>query len=100
MRNRLDRPSVGTAFVALFLSLTACDALFGPGSSDEPALIIFYRDTSTITVRDTVVADTPFAVSVVTFAGGCRWETAPTEGSALGMALEIRCWPRDHDGLG
>lgn len=66
---------------AVFLALGAaagCGLATGPLVRDEPALIIFYGDTSAVEVADTVALGTTFDVAVRTFGGGCTREAART----------------------
>ncbi len=76
------------------VALGACELLPGVGTIDEPALIIFYEDTTRIVVSDTVTRGVPFTVSFMTFGGGCTREVARTDVRRDGNLLEIRPYNR------
>ena len=72
------------------LALGACQSLLGAGTVAEPALIIFYGDTSRIAAPDSVSQGATFTVRFRTFAGGCTREVARTEVRVTGPTVEIR----------
>lgn len=74
--------------------LSSCAIITG-GSHVEPGLIIFYRDTATITAPDTVLANARFEVRLRTFAGGCTREIARTDVTVRNQFVEIRPYNRN-----
>lgn len=64
--------------------------IFDSDTVVEPALIVFYGDTSRIVAPDSVARGTTFEISVPTFAGGCTREIARTDQAVAGTVLEIR----------
>lgn len=75
------------------LAAVACEAL-GPDAVDDPALIIFYGDTTEIIVPDTVARATPVEASFLTFAGGCTREIARTDLTIASNLAEVRPYNR------
>jgi hypothetical protein len=51
---------------------------------------VLQADTARVEVPDTVDRGRPFVVTVTTFAGGCRRESAGTEVAVSGMRAEVR----------
>lgn len=79
------------AAALLALALTGCQLVTGLRSELEPALIIFYGDTSEIRVPDTAVTrGTGFTIEVTTFAGGCTRQAAGTTVGVAGNVAEVR----------
>lgn len=77
--------------VGIALAATAaCNAFTGDAYRTGPALIVFYRDTATITAPDTVARGEDFAVSIRTFGGGCTRETLRADVSVTGSLAEIK----------
>ena len=69
--------------------------MLGLSAFNEPALLIFYGDTSTIVVADTVLHGASFEVRFNTFAGGCVRETAGTQLAESGSDVVIRPFNRN-----
>ena len=84
--------------IVLFSTLAfmgACSALdMRPDEEDSPALIIFYSDTTLITVADTVSSGATFLVKLDTYGGGCTRNTVRTDVSVTGRVVELRPYNR------
>jgi hypothetical protein len=93
-RSRLYRTLASLLAGMAAVALGACELLPGVGTIDEPALIIFYEDTTRVVVPDTVTRGVPFTVSFMTFGGGCTREVARTDVRRDGNLLEIRPYNR------
>ncbi len=90
---RLTASFAGIALTAL----AACDGVTGVGSRVEPALIIFYRDSSTIVAPDTVSRGEAFTVRIKTFGGGCTREAVRADVAIAGTLAEIRPFNRTQN---
>lgn len=75
----------------------ACDFITGEAYRTEPALIIFFGDTATIAVPDSVGRGQEFVVRVKTFGGGCTRETAGADVSVTGSLAVIKPFNRTRN---
>jgi hypothetical protein len=73
----------------LLIALAACTHSAGRPER-VPARLVLQADTARVELPDTVERGRPFTVTVTTFAGGCRRESAGTEVSVSGMRAEVR----------
>jgi hypothetical protein len=89
----LSRAIITGLVLACVVGCSASD-LFAPGAHDEPALIIFYGDTSRILAPETVVHGTSFDVSFITYGGGCTRTVAHTDVAVTGNVAVIRPYNR------
>ena len=89
-------------FIALTTAIltAACSAgaLLGVGGRDDPALIIFYQDTTRIIAPDTVTRGVSFDVSFSTFGGGCIRSIGHDDFTATSSEVTIRAF--DHNSGG
>jgi hypothetical protein len=87
---------------AALAALVGCSAadLFGSSahSHDDPALVIFYGDTSRVAAPDTVARGTSFGVSFTTYGGGCTRAISHTDVTITGNVAVIRPYDRTDDG--
>jgi hypothetical protein len=81
------------------LTVGACSALSGPDRIAEPALLIFFRDTTRIVAPDTVARGQVFEVRFFTFGGGCTRQVARTDVQIAPGVVEVRPynWTREAD---
>jgi len=85
----------GTHLARVFwivVALSACALVDDDAPQSLPALIIFYGDTATLTLPDSVKHTASFDVRVKTFAGGCIRETAPAQTIMRDRTAEIRLY--------
>lgn len=72
------------------LSLAACEEILGVDTVPEPALLIFFGDTSQIIAPDSARVGANVPVRFRTFAGGCTRRIAATDVRTVGNVIEIR----------
>ena len=96
MKLRRSRSGISRVIVAT-LCVSSCRLITG-GSEVEPGLIIFYRDTASITAPDTVAANSRFEVRFPTYAGGCTRHIVRTEVTTRDHLVEIRPYNRNSGG--
>lgn len=76
----MPRPSLLLALLGLApIAVAGCNTILDPEVRDEPALIIFYGDTTAIEAPNLTPTGTSFVVAVQTFAGGCTREVVRTD---------------------
>lgn len=72
------------------LTLIACTHPGDPGTTERrPANLLFYGDTTTITVDSTTVVATPLSIAFITFGGGCIGK-GETETEIIGLQADLR----------
>lgn len=81
------------------LTVGACGVFSGPERVAEPALLIYFRDTTRIVAPDTVSRGQVFEVRFLTFGGGCTREIARTDVQVAPGVVEVRPynWRREAD---
>lgn len=93
-----ERRILPLIILALAATLAGCGSITDIGAVEEPALIVFYGDTSDVQAPDTVARGVAFRVEVPTFAGGCTRQVARTDVGVAGALVEIRPWNRRNRG--
>ena len=81
---------------AILLVLAACKSPGDPGTTERRAAhIIHYGDTSAITAPTSAPANTPIAIDVITFGGGCI-SKGETESTVTGLQATIRVYQYEY----
>lgn len=88
-----SRAWISAALACICTSCAVPDAM-SSNAYEDPGLIIFYLDTSSIVAPDTVSRGQPFAVAFRTFAGGCTRSVARTLVATSGLTTTIRPFNR------
>lgn len=79
----MPRPHYFFALLGLApIAVAGCNTFLGSDVRDEPALIIFYGDTTVIEAPYVTPTGTSFVVTAQTFGGGCTREVARTNVTA------------------
>ncbi|CAA9373871.1 MAG: hypothetical protein AVDCRST_MAG89-4830 [uncultured Gemmatimonadetes bacterium] len=83
----------------LFVAASSCTH-DSRGTERVPARLLLRNDTAQIALPSTVHRGQSFTVTVTTFAGGCRQQSAGTDVSVRGSVAVVPLWRRPSSRIG